>query len=73
MLYGISNALQLTFKGLVEEFVVTWTWETLQYTDSKDLKAAGIEVCNGRKWRTGIELRIPEECLRQKPLIGIVA
>lgn len=74
-LYGKSNALQLPFKGLVEEFIVSRTRGFLQYRESKDPKVAeaGIKVRNGRKWSAESELGIAEERLRQKALMGTVA
>ena len=74
-LYGTLNVLQLPFKGLAEEFVVSRTREAMLYRDSKDLNvaAAGIEVCTGRKWSAKKELGKAEERLRQKALVGTVA
>ena len=74
-LYGTSNALQLPFKGLSEEFMVSRTREKLQYRESKDPKvaSAGLEVRTGRKWSASTELQVAEERLRQKALIGTVA
>ena len=74
-LYGTSNALQLPFKGLSEEFMVSRTRETMQYRDSKDPKvsAAGVEVRTGRKWSATKELQVAEERLRQRALVGTVA
>ena len=65
-LYGISNALQLLFKCLVEEFVWSRTREAMMYSFSNDTKvvAAGIEVHTGRKWRAKKELGKAEERLR---------
>ena len=73
-LYGTSNALQLPFKGLVEEFVVSQTREAIMYRYSKDPKvvAAGIEVCSRKKWSAKKELGKAEERLRQKALVGTV-
>ena len=74
-LYGTSNARQLLFKGLVEEFVVSRTREAMMYRYSKDPKvaAAGTEVRTGRKWRAKKELGKSEERLRQKALVGTMA
>ena len=74
-LYGTLNALQLPFRGLVEEFVVSRTREAMMYRFSKDPKdvAAGIKVRTGRKWSAKKELGKAEGRLRQKALIGIVA
>ena len=57
-LYCTSNALQLSSKGLVEEFVVSRTREAMLYRNSKNLKvaAAGIEVRTGKKWSAKKEL-----------------
>ena len=65
-LYGTSNVLQLPFKGLVEEFVVSQTREAMIYRYSKDsnVVAAGIEVCTGRKWSAKKELCNAKEQLR---------
>ena len=45
-LYGSTNTLQLPFKGLMEEYMVTKTREVMMFKNSKDLKVAtaGIEV-----------------------------
>ena len=74
-LYGTSNALQLPFKGLMGDFLVSRTTESMLYWDSKDSKvaAAGIEVRTGRKWSAKKELGNTEERLRQKALVGTVA
>ena len=74
-LYGKTNTLQLPFKGLKEEFMVTRTREALQYRDSKDPKVAtaGIEIRTGRKWDAKRELQIAEERLRHKAIVGTVA
>lgn len=74
-LYGNLNAPKLSFKGSVEEFVVFWIREFLQYKDSKDPKVvtAGIKVCTRRKWSAGRKLDTEEEHLRQKALMGMVA
>ena len=74
-LYGTSNALQLPFKVLMDEFVVSQTKEAMLYRDSKDPKvaAAAIEVRTGRKWSAKKELGNAEERLRQKALVGTVA
>ena len=74
-LYGSSNALQLPFKGLMEEFVVSRMREVMLFRDSKDPKVAtaGIEVRTGRKWRAKKELGNAEKRLRLKALVGMVA
>ena len=74
-LYGSTNAVQLPFKGLKEEFLVTRTREAIMYRDSKDPKVsgAGIEIRTGRKWCASRELQVAEERLRQKALVGTVA
>ena len=74
-LYGTSNALQLPFKGLVEEFVVSWTREVMMYRYSKDPKfgAADVELRTGRKWNARKEPGLAEARLRQKALVGTVA
>ena len=74
-LYGKSNAIRLPFSGLVEEFKVTKTRETLMFRESKDPKvaAAGIEVRTGRRWDAEKELRSAEERLRHKQILGTVA
>ena len=73
-LYDTSNALQLPFRGLMEECVVSRTREAISYSDSKDPKvaAAGIEVRTGRIWSAKKELGNAEERLRQKALVGVV-
>lgn len=74
-LYGKSNILQLPFRGLKEEFMVSQTREVLQYRNSRDPKvsAAGIEVRTGRKCKAGEALEVAESRLRQKELVGSVA
>ena len=66
-LYGTTNAIQLTLRGLKEEFVVTYTREVLLYRDSKDLKLSGAvtELCTGRKWSAVRELKVAEERLQR--------
>ena len=61
--------------GLKEEFVVTCTREALMYRDSRDLKVSGtgIEICTRRKWSAARELKIAEERLQQKVMVGSVA
>ena len=74
-LYGTTNAIQLPFRGFEEEFVVTRTREAIWYRDSRDLKVsgAGIEIRTGRKWSAARELKIAEERLQQKAMVGTVA
>lgn len=45
------------------------------YRVSNDSKvvAAGIEVCNGKKWKESWELQIAEERLKHKALAGTVS
>ena len=45
------------------------------YRDSRDLKVsgAGIEICTGRKWSAARELKVAEERLQQKAMVGTVA
>ena len=74
-LYGSSNAIQLPFRGLVEEFMVSRTREIYQYKNSRDPKVtnAGIEVLTRRKWSAAKELAIAEGNLRGKLIVGSVA
>ena len=74
-LYGTTNAIQFPFRGLKEEFLVTRTREAILYRDSRDLKVsgAGIEICTGRKWSAARELKVAEERLQQKAMVGTVA
>ena len=74
-LYGATNAIQLPFRSLKEEFVVTCTREAILYRDSKDLKVsgAGTEICTGRKWSTAREVKVMEERLQQMAMVGTVA
>ena len=74
-LYGTTNEIQLPFRGLKEEFVVTRTREAILYRDSRDLKVsgAGIEIRTGRKWSAARELKVAEERLQQKAMVGTVA
>ena len=67
-LYGSSNAIQLPFRGLVEEFMVSRTREIDQYKNSRDPK-----VLTGRKWSAEKELAIAEGNLRVKSIVGSVA
>ena len=76
-LYGTTNVIQLPFRGLKEEFVVTHTREVILYRDSRDLKVsgAGIEIRTGRKSNPNParELTVAEERLQQKAIVGTVA
>ena len=74
-LYGSTCTLRLPISGLSEEFKVTKTREALMYRESKDPKvvAANIEVCTGRKWSAAQEIRIAEEKMRHKDILGTVA
>ena len=74
-LYGTTNVIQLPFRGLKEEFVVTHTREAILYRDSRDLKVsgAGIEIRTGSKWSAARELKVAEERLQQKVMVGTVA
>lgn len=74
-LYGSSNAIQLPFRGLVEEFMVSRTRESYHYRNSRDPKVsgAGIEIKTGRKWSATKELAIAEGNLRVKAIMGSVA
>ena len=73
--YGPTSTLQLPFKGLTEEYMITNTREVMIFKKSKDpkLKTAGIEVRTGRRWNASFELQIADERLRHKPLVGRVA
>ena len=74
-LYGATIAIQLPFRSLKEEFVVTRTREAILYRDSRDLKVsgAGIEIHTGRKWGAVREMKVAEERLQQKAMVGTVA
>ena len=50
-LYGESNALQLPFKTLVEEYKVAKVRTSIQFMFSKDprVTAAGVQVYTGKK------------------------
>ena len=54
-LYGESNALQLPFKTLVEEYKVAKVRTSIQFMFSKDPKVtgAGVEVYTGKKMESG--------------------
>ncbi len=67
--------LQLPFKRLVEEYNVAKVRITIQFKFSKDPKisGAGIEVYTGKKWKAAKELKIAEEQLRGKEILGVVA
>ena len=75
VLYGSSNAIQLPFRGLVEEFMASRTREIYQYKNSRYSKVsnAGIEVLTRRKWSAAKELAIAEENIRVKSIVGSVA
>ena len=74
-LYGTTNAVQLPFSGLKEEFIVTRTREAMLYNESNDPKvvAARVEIRTGRKWKATKELQVAEERLKQKAMVGVVA
>ena len=74
-LYGTSNTLELPFRGLIEEFMVSRTREAYQYKYSEDPKVAGagIEIKTGRKWSAAKELEIAEGRLRVRTIVGNVA
>ena len=67
-LNGDSNALQLPFKSLVEEYEVTKVRTSIEFMFSKDPKVtgAGVEVDTGKKWKATKEVKIGEERLREK-------
>ena len=71
-LYGNSNTLKLPFKRLVEKYKVAKV-RTIQLKFSNDLKMSGAEVYRGKKWKAAKELRIAEERLREKEILGVVA
>ena len=73
-LYGTTNVILLPFRGLKEEFVVTRIREAILYKDSRDLKVsgAGIEIRTGRNWSAARELKVAEERLLQKAMVGTV-
>ena len=68
VLYGESNALQLPFKSIVEEYKVAKMRTSIQFMFSKDPKVtgAGVEVYTGKKWKAAKEVKIAEERLRGK-------
>ena len=71
-LYGPTNSLQVSFKGLTEEYMVTKTREVMMFKDPK-VETASIELRTGRRWNSSLELQITGESLRHKPLVGRVA
>ena len=58
-LYGPTSTLQLLFKRLTEEYMVTKTREVIMFKKSKEPRVvtAGIEVCTGRRWNASFELQ----------------
>lgn len=52
--FGMINTLQLSLRGLTEEFVVTRAREAMHYRDSWDPKIAGAAIGfrTSRKWST---------------------
>ena len=67
--------VQLPFKSLVEEYKVAKVRTKIQFKYSKDPKIneASIEVDTGKKWKAAKELKIAEERLREKEILGVVA
>ena len=74
-LYGESNALQIPFKSIVEEYKVAKVRTSIQFMFSKDPRVtrAGVEVYTGKKWKAAKEVKIAEERLREKEILGAVA
>ena len=74
-LNGNSKMVQLPFKSQVEEYKVVKVRTTIQFKYSKDPKTArvGIEVYTGKKWKAAKELKIAEERLQEKEILGVVA
>ena len=66
--------MRLPCSSFVEEFKITKTWELLQYTESEDPKvaAAGIQIRSDRKRSAKRELRVAEERLRHKAILGSI-
>ena len=71
-LYGPTNSLQVSFKGLTEEYMVPKTREVMMFKDPK-VETASIELRTGRRWNSSLELQITGERLRHKHLVGTVA
>ena len=74
-LYGGSNALQLPLKSLEEEYKVAKERTSTQFMFSKDPKVTGaeVEVYTGGKWKAAKEVKVAEERLREKEILGAVA
>ena len=74
-LYGESNAFQLPFKTLVEEYKFAKVRTSIQFMFSKDPKVtgAGVEVYTGKKGKAAKEVKIAEKRLREKEILGDVA
>lgn len=72
---SLIRIIQLPFRGLVEEFMVSRTREIYQYRNSRNPKVsgAGIEVKTGRRWSATKELPIAEGNMRIKEIVGSVA
>ena len=60
VLYATTNKLQVSFKGLTEEFMVTKTREVMMFKDPKVVRA-GIELRTGWRWNSSLELQIAKE------------
>ena len=70
--YRATNTIQLLFRGLKEEFVVTRVREAILYRDQK-VSGAGIEIRTGMKSSAARELKVAEERLQHKAMVGTVA
>lgn len=53
-LYGSKNKLQLPFRSLVEEFMVSQAEEVMLCRESTNILASsvGVDLRTGRNWRT---------------------
>lgn len=74
-LYGTTNALQLPFSNLKEEFVLTRTRKVQLIRDSMDIivKAKRIQRQTGSIWSALRKLLVAEERLKQKALVRTIA
>ena len=64
--YGKNNTLKLPFRSLIEEYKVLRIRERLQFRE-------GIQTRSGRKRRVEYELRVVEERIRHKNVLGSIS
>ena len=61
--------------SLVEEYKVSKVRTSIQFMFSKDPKVTGaeVDVYTGRKWKAAKEVKVAEERMREKEILGAVA